>query len=73
MSEPVLGKVWKSESLNQKFRVIKGVESWPSLSRTYPDSMFVGYVAERIPDKRLALVGLTDKPVDYDYDFVLYS
>jgi hypothetical protein len=71
--EPVIGNVWKSKSLKQSFRVIGGVEAWDSLSKTYPDTMYVGHVAERIPDKKLALVGLTDKPADYDYDFVLYS
>ena len=66
----LVGKVWNSETLKQKFRVLSGPESLPGLGE-WKDHVFVGYKAQRIGDGRLAIVALTTAPPKYSYDFVL--
>lgn len=67
---PVIGQLWRSEKLKGTFRVLGGPEAVPGL-REWASQMFVGHKAQRTSDGKCALVGLTDKPKEYPYDWVL--
>lgn len=65
--------VWRSRCLNQKFLITQHERvTLPALQKDGMEdkSVFTGYPASR-EDGCMALVSLTEKPVDYPYDFVL--
>jgi hypothetical protein len=70
-NNPSIGDFWYSQELNptDPFYVLSGPEAVRGLG-SWGGESFVGHRAIRERDKKLCLVGLTKKPVDYEFDFV---
>jgi len=67
---PIVGKIWESETLKSGvFHVTGGEQSIKGLGK-WASEKFVGHRAVR-DDGYSALVGLTQKPGNYPYDWVL--
>lgn len=66
---PEIGKTWKSKTLEGVFHVTGGEQSIKGLDK-WASEKFVGHRAVR-DDGCPALVGLTQKPGNYPYDWVL--
>jgi hypothetical protein len=68
--EPIVGKTWKSQTFNQSFLVTSGPVVYNGLDN-WRNEIFCGHKANRKLDNAPCLVGLTKKPADYPYDFVV--
>ncbi len=64
---PVVGDTWQGKALRGAFLILSAPEAAPGVG----GEVFAGHRAKRLSDGAAALVGLTRKPANYPYDWVL--
>jgi hypothetical protein len=72
MNQPIIGSLWHSQTLTRTFLVLSGPECLCGLGK-WKNKTFVGHRAAMLlrSSGALALVGLTERPNGYPYDWVL--